>query len=138
MWLATLRTEKNKRKGREQKRRCTKENEIENRMKKWNRNRKEEGERNNRKVGKWRKRGNTNQKKEKQEQKEKMRKQREAMIFRGGNRRGKDYEEAKWKTCTKENEKEYGMQKPTVMLRKDRKQEKRVRRDKLQKGREEN
>ena len=56
-----------------------------------------EGERNNRKVGNWRKRENTNRKKKKQQKKMEKRKR-----LRGSKMKNR---------CTKENEKEYGMPK---------------------------
>ena len=65
------------------------------------------------------------EKRKNQKQKEKMRKEKEAMIFRGGKKKRKRLRGGKMKNrCRKDNEKEYGMQK-TVMLRKDRKQKKR-------------
>ena len=66
-----------------------------------------------------RKRKNKNRKK-------KMRKEKEAMIFRGGKQKRKRLRGGKMKNrCTKENEKEYGMQKTNSDVKKDRKQEKR-------------
>ena len=59
---------------------------------------KEERERNNRKVGNWRKMGNTNGKKKKNNRKKMEKRKR----LRGGKMKNR---------CTKENEKEYEMQK---------------------------